>query len=377
MPARSVVSPHDQSATFVELFFDLVFVFGITQVVGLLHHDLTPGGVLRALLVFWLVWWAWTQFTWALNAADTEHPWIELGTLVATGVAFFMAVAIPEAYDGGALWFGLPYVAVRLIGLAIYIGVMREDEEGQKAVRSFATASLGGLVAVVMGAVAGPDAQVMFWVLVIILDFVAAGAAGSGAWGLHAEHFAERHGLIVIIALGESLIVAASGLVGAERTPMLLVVGFLAVAITCGLWWTYFPVAKPTLERALEQEPHEGRGRLARDAFSFGHFPVLCGIIAYAVAVEGAVAHPGDPLAAPERVALGTALLLYVGGLALALWRADRGVRVSRVVVALITAALVYGLAGVSAPVSLGIALVGVVIVAALEERLARRRCEA
>jgi low temperature requirement protein LtrA len=250
---------------------------------------------------------------------------------------------------------------------------MRENEEGQRAVRSFATASLGGLVAVVMGAVAGPDAQAMFWVLVIILDMVAAGVAGSGVWGLHAAHFAERHGLIVIIALGESLIVAASGLVGAERTPMLLVVGFLAVAITCGLWWTYFPVAKPTLERALEQEPPQGQGPLARDAFSFGHFPILCGIIAYAVAVEGAVAHPGDPLGTPERIALGTALLLYVGGLALALWRADGSIRVSRALVALITAALVWGLAGVAAPVSLGVAFAGVVIVATLEERLARR----
>jgi len=373
MPARSIVSPEDQSATFVELFFDLVFVFAITQVVGLLHYDLTPGGALRALLVFWLVWWAWTQFTWALNAADTEHPWIELGTLVATAVTFFMAVAVQEAFVGGALWFGLPYVAVRLIGLAIYIGVMRENEEGRKAVRSFATASLGGLVAVVWGALAGPDVQVTLWALVIVLDLVAAGVAGSGDWGLHAAHFAERHGLIVIIALGESLIVAASGLVGAERSPMLLAVGFLAVAITCGLWWSYFPVSKPTLERALEQASPEREGPLARDAFSFGHFPILCGIIAYAVAVEGAVAHPGDPLGTPERIALGTALVLYVGGLALALWRADCGIRVSRVFVALVTAVAVYELADVPAAVSLAVALAGVVIVAVLEERLAHR----
>jgi low temperature requirement protein LtrA len=111
----------------------------------------------------------------------------------------------------------------------------------------------------------------------------------------------------------------------------------------------------------------------ARDAFSFGHFPILCGIIAYAVAVEGAVAHPSEPIGTPERIALALGLLLYVGGLALALWRADRGIRLSRVFVALITAALVYALAGVPAPVSLGVALAGVVIVAALEERLAQR----
>jgi low temperature requirement protein LtrA len=147
MASRSVVSPHDQSATFVELFFDLVFVFGITQVVGLLYHDLTWLGAGRSILVFWLLWWAWTQFTWALNAADTEHPWIELGTLVATAIAFFMAVAVPGAFDGGALWFALPFVAVRVVGLTIYIGVMREDEQGRKAVKTFAMASVAGLVA--------------------------------------------------------------------------------------------------------------------------------------------------------------------------------------------------------------------------------------
>ena len=131
MATRTVASPHDQSATFVELFFDLVFVFGITQVVGLLHHHLTWAGAGQAILVFWLVWWAWSQFTWALNAADREHPWIELSTLVATAVAFFMAVAVPEAFRGGALWFAVPYIVVRVIGLSIYILVMRPEAFGR------------------------------------------------------------------------------------------------------------------------------------------------------------------------------------------------------------------------------------------------------
>jgi low temperature requirement protein LtrA len=374
MAVRSVASPHDQSATFVELFFDLVFVFGITQVVSLLYHDMTWTGALRSVLVFWLLWWAWTQFTWALNAADTEHPWIEFGTLLATAVAFFMAVAVPEAFSGGALWFGIPYVAVRVIGLAVYVGVMRENEEGRKVVMQFATTSVGGLAAVLMGAYVGGDAQVMFWVLVILLDMVAASAAGAGAaWGLHAEHFAERHGLIVIIALGEGLIVAASGLVGAERTPMLLVVGALAVAITCALWWSYFPGAKPELERSLRNASDDVRASMARDAFSFAHFPMLCGVIAYAVAVESAVGHPADALSTAHRIALASGLLLFVGGLAVALGRASCTVRTSRVIVAVITAAVVYLLAGVPAAVSLGVAFAGVATVAILEERLAER----
>ena len=95
---RSLSSPEDQSVTFVELFFDLVFVFSVTQVVGLFHHGLDWSTAGQGILVFWLVWWAWSQFTWALNAADTTHQWVQLGTLLATAVAFFMAIAVPDVY---------------------------------------------------------------------------------------------------------------------------------------------------------------------------------------------------------------------------------------------------------------------------------------
>ena len=105
---RAIVSPVGQSATFVELFFDLVFVFGVTQLVGLMHHDLSWAGAGKTILVFWMVWWAWTQFTWALNAADTTHPLVELATLVATAIAFFMAVSIPSVFEDGTGASGSP-----------------------------------------------------------------------------------------------------------------------------------------------------------------------------------------------------------------------------------------------------------------------------
>jgi low temperature requirement protein LtrA len=140
----SIVSPENQSVTFVELFFDLVFVFSVTQVVGLLHDGITPDAVGRSILVFWLVWWAWTQFTWALNAANTTHPVVELGTLFATAVAFFMAVALPEAFEGRGLWFAVPYVLVRSIGLTLYSWVARVADPAQHAaVRYFWLVSSG------------------------------------------------------------------------------------------------------------------------------------------------------------------------------------------------------------------------------------------
>lgn len=372
--SRAITSPGDQSATFVELFFDLVFVFGITQIVGLLHHDMSWGGVGHSVLVFWLLWWAWTQFTWALNAADTTHPFVEFGTLVATAVAFFMAVSIPNTFDGHALWFGVSYVLVRALGLWIYARVASADPGQQAAVRLFGVASAGGLMAVLAGALVGGTSQTWLWGLAIALDVAAAVVAGRAqAWGIHAEHFAERHGLIVIIALGESLIVAAAGLTGADFTTDVIAVSFLGVLISCALWWTYFPVAKPELERALASTPAAERGRVARDVFSLAHFPMLCGVVAYAVALEEAIAHPGDPLAPSGRLALALGLLLFVGGTALAMWRATCGRPFVRVAIIVVTALVLVSIPGQPAFVSLALALVGVGLVALLDERRADR----
>ena len=372
--SRPIVSPVGQSATFVELFFDLVFVFGVTQLVGLLHHELSWAGAGRTLLVFWLVWWAWTQFTWALNAADTTHPLVELGTLAATAIAFFMAVAVPDAYGAGRVWFAVTYVALRLLGLGLYAWVASADARHRQAVISFALPSLGGLAAALMGAFAGGSTQVWLWGLTIFLDVVAAIVGGRNeSWNLHPAHFAERHGLIVIIALGESLIVAASGVVGTDFRGEVLAVAVLAVLITCGLWWTYFPIAKPQLEAALEHTPPARRGDLARDAFSLAHFPMLCGVIAYAVALEDVFAHPSDPLPETARLAIALGILLFVGGTAIAMWRATCGSPLRRVALGAASALAVYFVAGTPPLVTLALALAGVAVVAGMDERAAVR----
>ena len=124
---KSLLSPENQKVTFVELFFDLVFVFSVTQVVKLLHDGFNGIAIAQAVLVFWLVWWAWSQFTWSLNAADTTHPIVQLSVLAATGVAFFMAVAVPEAYGDRSLWFAVTYVLVRAIGMILYYILVRES----------------------------------------------------------------------------------------------------------------------------------------------------------------------------------------------------------------------------------------------------------
>jgi low temperature requirement protein LtrA len=363
-----IVSPDDQKVTFVELFFDLVFVYSVTQVAHLFHGHVDLKSAGSALLVFWLVWWAWTQFTWALNAANTDHPRVQIATLVATAVAFFLAVGIPRAIGDGALAFAVPYVAARTIGLIVYFWVAWGDPLQRRAVRVFALLSITGMAAVLIGAVSGGSAQYWWWALAIALDLVAAGVGGQlEGWNIHADHFVERHGLIVIIALGETLIVAAAGLSEAPATPLAMVTGALAVAVTCGLWWSYFSHARRAFEHALASHEGNARSCMARDVFSVMHFPMLCGVIAMAAGTEVALAHPEETLAVSVRAALGIGALLFVGGTAAAIWRATGRMLAWRLVIA--PAAAVAVVAAGSRPwLAMTALLAMLVALAAVEE---------
>ena len=360
-----VASPSDQRVTFVELFFDLVFVFCVTQVVSLLHAGVTWRAIGEVVLVFWLVWWGWTQFTWALNAADTTNPRVEAATLVATGVAFFLAVGIPTAFHGHPLWFAGTYVAVRILGLLVYDWVAWADVSQRGAVRRFSLVSVGGLVAVLIGGVMGGTAQYIWWALAIVLDLVAAAVGGRAeGWNLHAEHFSERHGLIVIIALGESLIVAAISLTDGNWPAYRVVAAILCVAIAGAMWWSYFVRNKLELDESLEEAQGVQRSMLARDAYSIIHFPMILGIIAYATTVEHALGHAKDPLGTPNRALLAASILLYAGSMELALRRAGKPVKMARRLLPILTAVTVFALANTAAVVSLAIVLVGYTVLA-------------
>jgi low temperature requirement protein LtrA len=314
------------------------------------------------------VWWAWTQFTWALNAANTDHPRIELATLTATAMAFFMAVSVPGAFGDGAWWFAVTYVAVRTLGLLVYWWVAA-DAAHRTAVRVFALSSVGGLVAVLTGAAVGGTIQYWLWGAAIALDVIAAGLGGrEEGWNLHPEHFAERHGLIVIIALGESLIVAAAGLTSAPADGMLVVVAVLAVSLTCALWWSYFPYLKSDLEHGMAGVSGAAQSTMARDAFSLAHFPLLCGIISAAAAIEEILLHPDVPLPIEGRLALGGGLFLFLVGSGAAHWRASGKVPTGRLVAGASVGTAIVTLASVPPWISIGMGIVGVVSLILLEQ---------
>ena len=202
--SKNLVSPSEQSADFVELFFDLVFVYAITRITSLTANHLDTEHVLQSLLIFWLIWWAWTQFTWALNAANTKIAEVRLIVLIATGIAFVMASSTDFAFTEGVLWFAIPYVIIRIIGLALYIRVTTNLNGHRSAVIGFALLSITGLIAVLAGAMVDPSLRIIFWLGAILLDMLAGFIGGRAeGWSLQSKHFGERHSLIIIIALGE------------------------------------------------------------------------------------------------------------------------------------------------------------------------------
>ncbi|HNQ13878.1 MAG TPA: low temperature requirement protein A [Bacteroidia bacterium] len=355
---KNLQSPAAQNADFVELFFDLVFVYAITNITAATAHHFDVKHVMQSVLTFWLIWWGWTQFTWALNAANTKIPGIRLVMLAATAVAFVMASSAGQSFSEGVLWFALPYIIIRAIGLLLYIRVSSSLAEHHAAVISFAIPSVLGLTAVLVGALVNPESRAMWWLAIILLDMVAAYIGGRAeGWNLHPSHFAERHGLIVIIALGESLIVSASAVSALELSAPVLLSGGLAVLITCLLWWSYFGWIFGHMEEHLAEKSGSKQASVARDVYSLMHFPLICGIIGISVGFEHILQFPNDLLAKPTAYAFCGGYVLFIGFSALSVWRSSKEVLLSRLIILVLTIAAVpltvgkpsYGILGIIA----------------------------
>ncbi len=373
MDTRSIRGTEAQGATFVELFFDLVFVFAVTQVTAVLSHDLTLGGVVRAAIIFWLVWWAWTQYTWSLNQADTDHGAVRFLTLAATGLAFVMAISVPFVEEPHGWLFPVAYIVLRVMGIGLQWKLSDPGDSARGAVMTWAVTSGIGLLAVGAAAVLAPEHRFVALGIAALLDVNAALRAGSsGGWRIFVPHFSERHGLFVIIALGESLI--AAGVAGSSQSLDWDVLGvtLTAVLVTCGLWWTYFGWAREALEERFAEVDHR-IGNFARDVYSFAHFPIIAGVIGFAVATEETIAHPSESLPFEGVAALVGGIVLFIGGVYVALRRAGLVVPVVRPIglAVLMVASPVLGL--VPAWVAMSIVAVVVLAVAMLERPIPGR----
>lgn len=362
--SKNLVSPSEQSADFVELFFDLVFVYAITRITSLTANHLDIENVVKSVLIFWLIWWAWTQFTWALNAANTKIAEVRLIVLIATGVAFIMASSTDFAYTEAVMWFAIPYVLIRIIGLALYIRVTTNLNGHRSAVIGFALLSITGLIAVLAGAMVNPNLRIILWLIAILLDMLAGFFGGRAeGWNLRSKHFGERHSLIVIIALGESLIVAATAIGGQERSQDLMMVGGLSVIVTCLLWWSYFSWISEFLEDNFSNKTGSDQAKSGRDAYSFMHFLIICGIVGIAIGFEKILHHPHDILKVPVAFALGIGYMLFIGFSIAAVWRTSKVVLHPRLLILIISLIAIALSVGHSPLVALGVISISLTLI--------------
>ena len=357
----------ERRTTYLELFFDLVFVFAITQVTTLVLEDASAGGFARSALVLAMVWWAWSAYAWMTNAIDVEGPLGRAGLLAAAAASFFMAIALPEAFDAGGVRFAAPYFAVRVLNVLLYVYGLRHDPEHQASVKSLAPFFLLAPAVVLAGGFADGSWRTALWAVALAIDVLGAVNAGRFVYRVSPSHFAERYALFVIIALGESIV--AIGVAAAERERDAQLLGAVAVAFAgvAALWWAYFDFTAIAVERALRRVEGAARARLARDVFTFCHYPIVAGIILFAVAAKKTVAHPGEPLNGAWRFALGAGVALYLVGFVLSRFRVIRRVAWERVLAGALAAVAAAVLSEVPAAAIMAVVVVILVLAVAAE----------
>jgi low temperature requirement protein LtrA len=306
----------ERVTTPVELFWDLVFVFAITQVTTLLGSRLTWAGFGRSMLVLALVWWAWSAFVWASNAQDPQAGTFRAVLLLASGLIFISGLALPRAFGAEATLFAATYAGVRLLHLALYVDASRRGNASLAAIAGFAATVAVGMALLVGGSFAHGAARPLLWAAAAAIDY--AGPAWltrerlRGLQQVAVAHFTERYSLFIIICLGESIV--AVGL-GASHRPLgaqLLVSVALALTITIGLWWTYFDRFAAAAERRLREHPDPVLA--AADSYSYLHLLLVAGIIVFAVGAKFAIAHVAAPLSDAARLALCGGVALYLAG---------------------------------------------------------------
>ena len=329
---ESPEAARERHATNLELFLDLVFVFAVTQVAASIAHDPTAAGLGRGVLLAWLVWWQWSQFTWAGSAIDLQAVTVtRVLVLCIIPVALIMTASIPTAFHDGGLWFAVAYLGVQLIVLSMQGSVAWGNPATRASFITYGSFAVLSPIIVLVGAFFHGDARVVIWIIGGLMNVIGAMRAAGGDWAIDPVHFAERHSLFIIISLGEVLVAAGATATAAGLTARTVTALVVSVAMACVLWWTYFADLPEVTEHHLREAKGAERGRFARDIFTFGHFPLAMGLIFYAVVAKHLIEHPTEHLDTHDRWTLALSIVAFIGGLMVIQWRAVRRVAPERV----------------------------------------------
>jgi low temperature requirement protein LtrA len=321
---------HHRATTF-ELFFDLVYVFAVTQITGYMADQHSAYGVLQGLLMLSLLWGTWSGYTWLGNQARADEGLLRAGMVVAMAAIFAVALTVPEAWHdapgglNGPLVLVGGYVLVRCVHLTVYAVAAIGDPGLRRQVAITWLPTIAAVALLVSGALLGGRTQTLLFAAALLVEWVGAYLTSRhGNWRLRSPgHLTERHGLFVILAIGESVVAIGFGAAEQPISAPLLFAAILGVAAAVCLWWLYFDVVSLAAEHRLVEARGQARVNLAVEAYTYGHFPIVAGIVFAALGVEGVLAHAGEskPLGAFYALPLFGGFALYLAGLLLFLHR--------------------------------------------------------
>jgi low temperature requirement protein LtrA len=307
-----VAEPVDeQEVTPLELFFDLVFVFAITQVSAFVSADATWTHLVQGLAILAVLWFAWVSYAWLGNRGPADEGAVRVVLLAAMSAMLITSLAVPHAFGDDGLVFGISYFLVRALHITAYVLVSRDDPTLRRVSLRLATTILpAAAVLVVAGALDG-TARTICWIVALTIDYGGLALRGVEGWRVEPSHFSERHGLIIIIALGESIVSLGVGAGHLDLGLGVIAGALLGIAVAAALWWSYFDVVAIVAERRLRSAEPEERVRLARDSYTYMHLPMVVGIIVFAIGVKRTLEGVGEHLHAVPATALCGGVALY------------------------------------------------------------------
>ena len=329
----------EERVTPLELFFDLIFVFAITQVTSLIVADPTWAGLAKGLVVLAVLWWSWTAYAWLTNTINPEEGEVRLVMFAAMGAMLIASLAVPDVFADDALLFACAYAFVRLAHLVLYTVAGWGDRDLLGAVARLGVGTVIGVGLLFVAAALDGPAQLTVWTVALVIDLLGAYIGGGKGWRLAPGHFAERHALIVIIALGESIVALGLG-ASHELDAGVIAAALLGLAIAAALWWMYFDVVAIVAERKLREATGNAQLTMARDSYSYLHLPMVAGIILFAVGAKKTLGDVGEPLKLVPAVALCGGVALYLVAHILFRLRNVRSLNRHRLVVSVLLLAL-------------------------------------
>jgi low temperature requirement protein LtrA len=341
-PRLTAVLRQTERVTPLELFFDLVFVLALTQCTELMASEPTWTGLAKGVLVLGVLWWSWVGYAWLTSVLDPEEGGVRIAMFAAMAALLVAALCVPDAFGDDALLFACAYGVVRAAHIALFILASRDNPALRQSVLGLAGGSAVGVALLLAASSADGWVQGGLWALALLLDMAEPFFFGSEGWSLdHPSHFAERHGLIVIIALGESIVAIGVG-AGAEVDAGVVAAAILGIAVAAAIWWLYFDVISMLAERKLASlPPGRERNDLARDVYSYIHFPLIAGIVLGALGLKKTLAGVGEELPGVEAFAMLGGSAVYLLGHVAHRFRNVRTVNRHRLVCALLALALI------------------------------------